>query len=60
MISLIILLALVGFVLWLVLTYIPMAAPIKNLIIVVVVICIVLYLLSAFGIADVPVPRLRR
>lgn len=59
MISLILTLALVGFVLWLVLTYVPMPAPFPNIIVVLVVICLLLWLLRVFGIADVPVPSLR-
>lgn len=59
MITLILGLALVGFVCWLLLTYVPMPDPIKKLIIVIVVVCIILYLMSAFGIMDIPVPRLR-
>jgi hypothetical protein len=59
MIGLMLLLAVVGFLLWLLITYVPMAAPIKNVIVVVVVICLILYLLSVFGVTDVPVPHLR-
>lgn len=61
MISLLITLAVVGVILWLVLTYIPMPAPIKQVIIVVAVICIVVYVLRAFGVwgSDVPVPQLK-
>lgn len=58
MIQLILGLALVGFLAYLIITYIPMPAPIKNVILVVIVVCLILYLLSAFGIADFPVPRL--
>lgn len=60
MISLILGLALIGFLLWLITTYIPMDVRIKQLIVVIVVVCIVLYLLSAFGFTDYPLPRLRR
>lgn len=59
MIALILGLAVVGLLLYLIETYVPMAAPIKIVIRVVVVVCLVLYLLSAFGITDMPVPRLR-
>lgn len=59
MIGLLLTLVVVGVVLYLIETYIPMAAPIKLLIRIVVVLVIVLYLLQAFGIADLPVPRLR-
>lgn len=50
MIELVLTLALVGFLLWLITTYIPMAPPIKNIITVVVVVCIILWLLNYFGV----------
>ncbi len=59
MIQLIILLVVLGLCLYLIETYIPMDAAIKTVIRVVVVLCLVLYLLSAFGIVDVPIPRFR-
>lgn len=63
MLSLIITLVVIGVLMWMVNTYIPMAQPFKNILNVVVIICVVIYLLSAFGILggvhDVPVPRLR-
>ena len=49
MVSLVISLIVIGVLLWLVTTYIPMNDTIKKLIIAVVVICTVLWLLSAFG-----------
>jgi hypothetical protein len=42
----------VGVLLWLVNTYIPMDAKIKNILNIVVVIVVVLWLLRAFGILD--------
>ena len=56
MITLLLLLVLLGVGLYLIETYVPMAAPIKLIIRIVVVIFIVLLLLRAFGVADVPVP----
>ncbi len=51
----------IGVLLWLVTTYIPMDATIKRII--VVIICVVIYLMMAFGIwghlHDVPVPQMR-
>ena len=52
LIQIVIVLAVVGFLLWLVMTYIPMPDPFKKIIMVVVVIFVVLWLLSAFGILD--------
>ena len=47
-ISLLVLLVVLGFVLYLVNTYIPLAPPIKMLINVIVVVCICLWLLNTF------------
>jgi hypothetical protein len=49
LIGLIVLLVIVGVILWLVNTYIPMDPKIKTILNVVIVIAIILYLLSAFG-----------
>jgi len=59
MIAVLLALVVVGVCLYLVQTYIPMAAPIKTIITVVVVILACLWLLSVFGVADIPMPRLR-
>jgi hypothetical protein len=50
LIELILTLALVGILLWLVETYIPMDAGIKKLLQVVVIIIVVLWLLQSFGV----------
>lgn len=49
LIALIIVLVLVGFILWAVNAYIPMDANIKKVLNVVVVIVVILWLLSIFG-----------
>jgi len=63
LISLVVVLIVVGVLLWLVNTYIPMAQPIKTIINVVVIIAVVLWLLAAFGVLGdvdaVRVPHLR-
>ena len=63
LISLIITLIVVGVLLWLVNTYIPMDGKIKKILNVVVVICVVVWLLYAFGIidrsSDIRVPQVR-
>ena len=59
MIGILLTLIVVGLILHLVLTYVPMAAPVKTVLLVVVVIFLCLWLLRVFGIADMPVPRLR-
>jgi hypothetical protein len=58
MIALLIVLVICGVALYLVETYIPMSPPIKLVIRVVVVLCLILYLLRAFGVTDLAVPRL--
>ncbi|MGA2246255.1 MAG: Thivi_2564 family membrane protein [Verrucomicrobiota bacterium] len=63
LISLIITLIIVGVLLWLVNSYIPMDSKIKKILNVVVVICVVVWLLSAFGVighsGDIRVPQLK-
>jgi hypothetical protein len=59
MIALILVLVIIGVALWLIETKVPMDPTIKVIIRVVVILCIALYLLSAFGILDMPVPRIR-
>jgi hypothetical protein len=62
LISLAVTLIVVGVLLWLVNTYIPMDGKIKKILNVVVVVCVVVWLLFAFGILDhsseIRVPRL--
>ena len=61
LISLVITLIVVGVLLWLVNTYIPMDGKIKKILNVVVVICVIVWLLYAFGVlnhsGDIRVPR---
>jgi hypothetical protein len=45
-------LIIVGVLLWLVNNYVPMDGKIKSILNVVVVICVIIWLLSAFGIID--------
>jgi len=61
LINLIITLVVIGVILWLINTYIPMDGKIKSILNVVVVICVVVWLLYAFGIishsGDIRVPQ---
>ncbi len=50
LIALVIVLVVVGVVLWLINTYIPMQSTIKKILNVVVVVAVVLWLLNAFGV----------
>jgi len=63
LISLVVTLIIVGVLLWLINTYIPMDGKIKQILNIVVVICVILWLLHAFGVlgsaSDVRVPQVR-
>ena len=63
LISLVITLIVIGVLLWLVNTYIPMDGKIKKILNIVVVICVVVWLLVAFGAlnnsGDIRVPRVQ-
>lgn len=59
MIALVLGLALVGLVLYLIETYIPMDPVIKTVIRIFIVVCIIMYLVRLFGVADIPLPRAR-
>jgi hypothetical protein len=48
--SIVIALVLVGLALWLINTYIPMASSIKNILNIVVVICVAVWVLKATGV----------
>lgn len=50
LISIIITLAVFGFIAWLILTYIPMPQPIKQIVVVIMVIVLILFLLQLIGI----------
>jgi hypothetical protein len=52
MIHIIITLALIGFIMWLVNTYVPMVDPYKKIFNIVVLVLVVLWLLSGFGFLD--------
>jgi len=60
MISLILTLALVGLIVYLIITYIPMPPIFKTAILVIVAVFMIIYLMGVFGIADIPIPKLRR
>lgn len=55
---LVLIIVIVGVVLYL-LEQIPMDATIKTIIRIVAIACVVFYVLSAFGVLDLPLPRLR-
>ncbi len=60
LLQVLLILVVVGVVLWLVQTYIPMAPPIKTLITVVVVLILCVWLLSLFGLGDLTIGHVAR
>lgn len=52
LLTILLVLVVVGVVLWLINTYIPMDRKIKNILNIVVVVMVVLWLLKAFGLLD--------
>jgi hypothetical protein len=50
--NLLLVLAVFGFLLWLITTYIPMPDPIKKIIVVIAVVFLVIWLLSSIGALD--------
>lgn len=58
MIALVLGLAVLGFLLYLLFTYVPMPDVMRTVIIFVVVLCVVMYLVNAFGLVDLPLPRM--
>jgi len=62
LVNIVLVLVVIGVLLWLINTYVPMAAAIKSLLNIVVVLVVVVWLLQVFGIASgipgVHIPRL--
>ncbi len=52
MITIIVTLVIVGVLLYLLNTYVPMAAPVKTIINVLVVLCLIVWLLQIFGVTN--------
>lgn len=48
--TIIVVLVVIGFLLWLINTYVPMASPIKTILNIVVIVTVILWLLSVLGI----------
>lgn len=57
LIQVVIVLIIVGVCLYLVQNYIPMAPPVKTILMVVVVLVLCLWLLSVFGVTTIPIRR---
>jgi hypothetical protein len=59
MIQLLVVIVVVGFLLYLVASLIPMDPRVKQILVAVVILLLVLYILQAFGVLGGPLPRLR-
>lgn len=59
-VSILVFLIVIGVILYMVNTYIPMAAPIKMVINVIVVLALCIFLLNMFGFMDYTIPIHRR
>ena len=55
LVTIIVVLVVIGLVLYLINTYIPMARPVKTVLNVIVVLILCLWLLNAFGIVNIPI-----
>jgi hypothetical protein len=55
MITLLLVIVVLGVALYLVENYVPMSPPFKIVLRVLVIVLLILYLLRAFGIADIPI-----
>lgn len=58
LLTIVIVLVIVGFVLWIINAFIPMAGAIKTILNLVVIACVVIWILSAFGIIN-GIPNLK-
>ncbi len=59
LVNLVLVLAIVGFLLYLIITYVPMPAPFKQMIVVLVVIVLVVWLLQLIGFVGPTIGRIR-
>jgi uncharacterized protein YhhL (DUF1145 family) len=59
LIGLLVVLVIIGVGLYLLNQYVPMAAPIKTIINVVVILVVIIWLLQAFGVFTGTIPRIR-
>jgi len=57
LIGLILVIALVGFIIYLITTYIPMPEPFKMVIYVIVAVVLIIYVMRILNIADIPIGR---
>lgn len=58
-IQLILSIALLGLIVWVVVSYVPMPTQFRTAIIAIALILVVIYLIGIIGIIDLPIPRVR-
>jgi hypothetical protein len=58
LVDIVVILVVIGLVMWLINTYIPMAGPIKSLLNIVVFVVVLIWILQIFGLIG-PIPGLR-
>ena len=59
MLALILTLAFASLIVWIIITYIAKTEPFRTIIIAIAAICAIIYVMQAFGIVDIPLPRVR-
>jgi hypothetical protein len=57
MITLILTLAIIGFIVWMLTTYVPMAEPFRVIIYFIAAVAVIFVVMRAFGIGDIPLTR---
>ena len=58
LVTVLLVLAVIGLIVYLITTYVPMPQPFRTVILVIAAVCVILYLVRLFGL-DMPVPRMR-
>ena len=58
MIGLLLSMALLGLLVWVIITYVPMPVAFRNAIIAIFLLLMILYVLGAIGFVDIAIPRI--
>lgn len=53
LVTIIVVLVVIGVVLWLINTYVPMASPIKTILNIIIVLAVIIWILSLLGLFDI-------
>jgi hypothetical protein len=59
MIALLLTVAFIGLIVWIIVTYLVKVEPFRTIVIAIAAICLIIYIMNAFGIVDIPLPHLR-